>query len=155
MRISLFYSKVLFSVLLAGCQTLSWAVDDKAVEETARRTSRSASDILFALERCDRDESTINACSEYHLVEADQLLNAAYTNLLTKMRGTTSYAPLVKAQMEWIRFRDLDCEYYASSLVGGTMHGQWVMNCQRERTVARTRQIESYLRCEANGCPGN
>lgn len=147
--------KFVLSALLMSYQALSLAADNQAVEETARRTYTTAQDILSALKRCDADQSTLNLCAEYRFVEADLVLNDTYSALMRKMHGTASSEPLVRAQRAWIRFRDLDCEYQASSLQGGTMHAQWVLDCQRDRTVARTMQIESYLHCEANGCPGN
>ncbi len=128
--------------------------DDKAIKETARRTSRAESEVRLSLGGCDRDQSSISTCAEYEFVKADQRLNRLYREQLARVKGTTSERPLVLAQKAWVRFRDLDCDYQASVIVGGSMHGQWVLDCMRDRTVERTTHIESFLNCTANGCPG-
>jgi uncharacterized protein YecT (DUF1311 family) len=145
----------LFLMLFLACgHAFAATMDDRAIKETARKTYRSESDVRSALRECDKDQSTVNTCAEFAYVQVDQELNERYRAQLARVRGTSSEKPFVTAQKAWLQFRDLDCKYQASVIEGGTMHGQWVLDCMRQRAIERTKHIESFLNCNDNGCPG-
>lgn len=62
--------------------------------------------------RCLQDGTSHDSlrCEEDKLNESEQHLNAAYTQLLTHLKGSPARDGLIRAQRAWIEFRDLDCD---------------------------------------------
>jgi uncharacterized protein YecT (DUF1311 family) len=93
----------------------------------------------------------MNAClaSEYSLV--DEQLNEKYKRLIQVLENGSS---LKKAQVAWLHFRDLTCEY-ASSGIGrdGSLYSFAQSACLIDLTEKRIRDLDQYLEWNCNGCP--
>jgi uncharacterized protein YecT (DUF1311 family) len=102
--------------------------------------------------RCSRGgQQQMNAClaSEYSVVDAQ--LNEKYKRLIQVLEDGSS---LEKAQVAWLHFRDLTCEY-ASSGIGrdGSLYSFAQSACLIDLTAKRIRDLDQYLEWNCNGCP--
>ena len=149
------FLRLLFTLLLSVGSAYGASVEDRAISETAQRTNYTVSEVRETLKSCDRDERSLSLCAEHSFVLEDEKLKERYRDQLARVRGSSFEKPFISAQQAWVRFRDLDCEYEASGVEGGSMHGQWVLNCKRERTIERIRNMDAFLNCTDNGCPSN
>ena len=93
----------------------------------------------------------MNAClaSEYSVV--DEQLNEKYKRLIQVLEDGSS---LKKAQVAWLHFRDLTCEY-SSSGIGrdGSLYSFAQSACLIDLTEKRIRDLDQYLEWNCNGCP--
>lgn len=144
------------ALLIIFCISCCANASDSAVTETARRLGYTVAELQEFLKNCDRDQYSMNMCAVYKFVAEDIKLNKLYERQLALLKEDTDEAEsLKKAQKSWVRFRDLDCEYIASGAGGGSIGIMLIQNCKRERTIERIRHIESYLKCNSPGCPGD
>jgi len=61
---------------------------------------------------------------------------------------------LKRSQLEWIKFRDKDCEYRQGPQdLRGSMDQQILYDCMSLHTERRIEDLKSYVSCRENGCP--
>lgn len=102
--------------------------------------------------RCsDGGQQQMNAClaSEYSV--SDRQLNKKYKRLIEVLEDSSS---LKKAQVAWLRFRDLTCEYENSGIgQEGSLYPFAQDACLIDLTEKRIRDLDQYLEWDCNGCP--
>ena len=102
--------------------------------------------------RCsDGGQQQMNAClaSEYSVT--DRLLSEKYRRLIGVLEDNSS---LKKAQVAWLRFRDLTCEYENSGIGrDGSLCSFAQSACLIDLTEKRIRDLDQYLEWNCNGCP--
>lgn len=76
--------------------------------------------------------------------KADKELNKVYAELVATL-SETHKEKLVKAQREWIRFRDLDCDFAMSEYEGGSMQPLVHLSCMTEKTETRIAELKAYM----------
>lgn len=131
--------------------------DDAMISAIAKKSNSTKAEVKALLETgCDSGITPyMRQCSGYHALAADIKLNSVYQQLRKKLQGTRGGEKLPKAQRLWIAFRDANCVFDASSWEGGSGHGVTLNACEASMTEQRTKELEEYLRCDLNGCPGS
>lgn len=96
-------------------------------------------------------QQQMNAClaSEYSIV--DKRLNEKYKRLIRSLEDDST---LKKAQLAWLQFRDLECDY-SNSGIGreGSLYSFAQSACLIDLTEKRNRDLDRYLEWNCNGCP--
>jgi uncharacterized protein YecT (DUF1311 family) len=75
--------------------------------------------------------------------QADKEMNRIY-KLATAACDSAGKERLKKAQLAWIKYRDLCCEAEASIYEGGSMYGLAYANCMAGVTKERTDRLRVY-----------
>jgi uncharacterized protein YecT (DUF1311 family) len=75
--------------------------------------------------------------------QADVEMNRIY-KLATATCDSAGKEKLKKAQLAWIKYRDLCCEAEASIYEGGSMYGLAYTNCMTDLTKERTGRLKVY-----------
>jgi uncharacterized protein YecT (DUF1311 family) len=89
-------------------------------------------------------QSEMNACEGQRWKTADRALNRTYQTLLPKL-SSSRRQQLRTAQLNWISFRDRECEFAGSAFEGGSMQPLIVAGCQANLTNQRTAELNAYL----------
>jgi uncharacterized protein YecT (DUF1311 family) len=75
--------------------------------------------------------------------QADTDMNRIY-KLANSTCDSSGRERLKKAQLAWIKYRNLCCEAEASIYKGGTMYGLVYTNCMTDLTRERLRRLKVY-----------
>lgn len=91
---------------------------------------------------CTTQATTVEMviCSDWHLTQADALLNQTYGELQSDMDDAGNVL-LRDAQRAWITFRDAECSRVADSARGGTLSRILEVSCRQYFTAVRARQL--------------
>lgn len=98
----------------------------------------------------------LDQCAAADLQAADATLNAAYQQILGRLRGDPETTQLLRAaQRAWLGFRDSECAFAASAATQGSIYPMLVASCRAGLTRQRAEQLGSYLHCAEGdmGCP--
>ncbi|XGV98332.1 MAG: lysozyme inhibitor LprI family protein [Leptolyngbya sp. BL-A-14] len=88
-------------------------------------------------------QTDMNICSGMSYETADRALNRTYQALLPKLSASRRQK-LADAQLQWIKFRDTECDFYGSEAEGGTMQPMLVAGCKDQITQQRTADFTAY-----------
>ena len=102
------------------------------------------------------DQTSLNLCAGRAYSEADQRLNELYRDLKARLKGDPNrLGHLTSAQRAWIGFRDLECEFRASAVQGGSAQPMVKADCLRDLTERRIEALRAYANCPEGdlGCP--
>lgn len=99
-------------------------------------------------------QMAMDACAAQAYGKADAALNAVYKAIMRRLKSDNATTQLlVKAQRDWLVFRDAECDFVVGSgTTGGTINAMIVTACRTDLTRSRTEQLKPYLRC-AEGDP--
>ena len=89
----------------------------------------------------------MNECLAKEYVESDRRMNATYKRL---QRELLDPAPLKRAQIAWLRFRDLHCEFHAPKNEEGSLAPYSRNACLIDLTEKRSLDFGEIKPC--NGC---
>ncbi|GAA5445163.1 hypothetical protein Misp06_03360 [Microbulbifer sp. NBRC 101763] len=95
--------------------------------------------------------SAIEHCYTELYGKSDKSLNKEYSEVIQYLNGIDDKVHknrLVNAQRTWIKFRDLDCEFYSDK------QPIRLNKCLSERTIQRLKEIEIFNTNYAMGCNG-
>ena len=98
----------------------------------------------------------LDECAGKSFEAADKALNATYKEVMDRLGGDQDGRKLlVAAQKDWLAFRDGECEFEASSSIGGSIHPMVVAQCQTTLTQVRTHRLRQLLDCKEGdvACP--
>jgi len=98
----------------------------------------------------------MNACAAADFQAADGQLNAAYKDIMSRLRGQEDVRKqLVASEQAWIRFRDAECSFVANTVTGGSIYSIIVTGCRTTLTMDRLKQFRGYLGCKEGdlSCP--
>ena len=90
-------------------------------------------------------QTTMNICANLQYREADRQLNQIYQQVRKEITGSVQEQKLIKAQLSWIEFRDLDCDYVAEAYRGGSIQPLIYYSCLTSLTEERIQHLESNL----------
>jgi uncharacterized protein YecT (DUF1311 family) len=93
------------------------------------------------------NQADMNQCAGADYLKADAQLNKTYKEVVGKA-STAQKLQLKEAQNAWIKFRDIDCKFQSSGVEGGSMYSMVVSGCLAEKTVSRTKELNSLLHCK-------
>jgi uncharacterized protein YecT (DUF1311 family) len=116
----------------------------------------AAAPAALAYECEDQTQSGLNACAEAAYRKADAALNNVYKQIVRRLKDDAPTAKLlVMAQKAWIDYRDAECEFSSSGVIGGSLYPMTLAICQEAMTTRRTRELGEYLKCGEGdaGCP--
>lgn len=100
--------------------------------------------LCFSTQMHAQSQSEMNMQALKSYEEADAELNKVYKELVALL-DSKEKALLVKAQREWIKFRDADCVFVANDFEGGSMQPLIYSTCLESNTKQRTAQLKSIL----------
>jgi uncharacterized protein YecT (DUF1311 family) len=100
---------------------------------------------------CEQAGSQYEAtqCAGREYKQADAELNKVYQQVL-KQEDKDGQARLKTAQLNWLKFRDTECEYEAGDYIGGTMRPMVAAFCLAAVTNERTKQLKEILQAKAD-----
>ncbi len=110
----------------------------------------AASTFSFAEENCgDKTNQTdMNICSGQQYSQADDELNKVYKEIEGRLKDHADTKKLlVAAQRGWVGFRDAECAFSSSTVLGGTAYPFVSNTCLAEMTKTRTNELKGYLQC--------
>jgi uncharacterized protein YecT (DUF1311 family) len=88
-------------------------------------------------------------CEKKSSVSSDEKLNRVYRKVLSKLKGSTDETKLlVKAQRQWIAFRDAQCELEGFASNGGSAQSTIVAGCVDRFASQRAEYLFSLLTCK-------
>ena len=87
-------------------------------------------------------EMNQTAKKDFELVDAE--LNKVYKEVI-KLLSEKENQLLIKAQRDWIKFRDSHCEFEANEYEGGSIQPLIYSSCLTERTKDRIKDLKSIL----------
>ncbi|MFP5076905.1 lysozyme inhibitor LprI family protein [Rhizobium sp. YIM 134829] len=102
-------------------------------------------------------QADMTICARQDYGEADQALNTAYRNAMTRAiamdkdladlgEGMTGAAEALRAaQRAWIPYRDGQCALVGFSARGGSMEPMLVAQCLADLSRARTKELDAAL----------
>lgn len=88
----------------------------------------------------------INRCADLEYQAVDLKLNQVYQQLRANINNSYEEKQLINAQLAWLKFRDLNCEYAADKYKGGSIQPFIYSSCLTQLTKERVRHLESYLK---------
>lgn len=104
---------------------------------------------LPAKEKNDCSKATsqteLNICAEQQFRTADGKLNAVYKQVLAKLSQKSKQA-LIKAQREWVQFRDDNALAFAGQYEGGSMQPMVSLDAKTVTTRSRTDELQKLLK---------
>jgi len=117
------------------------------------------STFAFAQDKCYHDAMTqaaMNECAGASLKKSDKKLNELYTQIEARLKDDANTEKLlVRAQRDWTKFRDAECNFQTSQAAGGSMLPMLIAQCMDGLTQSRLKAFEGYLKCEEGdmSCP--
>ncbi|MGB3296426.1 MAG: lysozyme inhibitor LprI family protein [Phormidesmis sp.] len=85
-------------------------------------------------------QSAMNLCAQQNYAQVDADLNEAYRALKAVLPDGGEEA-LTTAEIAWLQFRDLDCDFERNAFASGSMAPLTYNTCLSERTSARTDEL--------------
>ena len=110
----------------------------------------------FAANCPDQTQTGLNACANDAFKRADDQLNQDYKEITRRLSGDKAKASLlVQSQKSWIAWRDAECEFASSAVVGGSVYPMIHAMCLEAQTRQRDAALQSYLKCPEGdlACP--
>ncbi len=91
---------------------------------------------------CDNPQTqqAMNRCAQQSYVQADAELNQVYQAVKAQQPSSGQQA-LTSAEVAWLSFRDLDCEFERSQFEGGSMAPMIYSGCLNAQTRTRTAEL--------------
>jgi uncharacterized protein YecT (DUF1311 family) len=90
-------------------------------------------------------QAELNQCAELSAKRADRELNQVYQQVLKKQTPELS-SLLVKAEEDWIKYRDASCTFSRQRFAGGSAAPMVHGFCIARLTKQRTEELEGYLK---------
>ncbi len=99
------------------------------------------------------DTLQVYECLQKQDVRVEQMLNATYNSLLTRMRAEseTRANALRDYERAWIKTRDLKCKYALSSSDGGEQQGLGEIQCRINESFKQQIELEQISTAETRG----
>ena len=143
---NIFSKKMNFKLVLLAI--IMGIVTPAMVEIFAQRPVATQSRVrIKQKENCDNPltQTTMNVCANLEYQEVDRRLNQIYQQVRTEITNSVQEQKLIKAQLSWIEFRDLDCDYVAEAYRGGSIQPLIYYSCLTFLTEERIQHLESNL----------
>lgn len=95
-------------------------------------------------DNCDNPltQTTMNICANLEYQEVDAKLNEIYQQVKREITNDVQEQKLIKVQLSWIEFRDLNCDYVADAYRGGSIQPLIYYSCLTSLTEERIQHLE-------------
>jgi uncharacterized protein YecT (DUF1311 family) len=113
-----------------------------------------SADAFAANCRYPKSQSEMTACAGQEYALLDKKLNEAYSQYRSHL-SESQKNQLKDAQLAWIRYRDLSCDFESSAVEGGSAYQMVRYGCLAEKTKGRLQEITRLLNCKEGemSCP--
>lgn len=100
------------------------------------------------LNRCANmaNQMALNQCAANILKQDNDKIGRVYQVYMNKL-NSTNQAKLKDAQIQWIKFKEKDCAFEASSVKGGSMYPYVLSSCLVDRTEKRISELQNMSDC--------
>ncbi len=88
-------------------------------------------------------QAEINFCANEEFAEVDAELNCVYNRVIGNLSETRREL-LIDAQLDWIDYRDAQCELAGSAVAGGALQPLYISTCKTTLTEVRTAELSAY-----------
>ena len=92
-----------------------------------------------------KTQMEMNQCSYLDYQKADKALNKFYNQYRATLTSEGK-EQLKKAQLAWVKFRDLDCQYEADLYKGGSIVPLILNGCYTVKTEQRIKDVKQLLK---------
>ena len=102
------------------------------------------------------DQATLNQCADAAFRTSDAELNALYQQIQQRLQAEAGTGKLLTAaQRAWVGFRDAECRFSASGVLGGSIYPTIYSGCADQLTQKRIKDFKAYLSCQDGdmSCP--
>ena len=89
----------------------------------------------------------LNRCADQDFRKADAVLSLVYAKLKAQTTDPRSLRRLIAAQKAWLAYRDRACDFETENSIGGSIRPMEMAECYREKTVARSAELQKQLDC--------
>jgi uncharacterized protein YecT (DUF1311 family) len=93
-------------------------------------------------------QTEMNQTAYNNFKKADAELNKVYKKVM-KILNEKEKQLMIKAQKDWLKFRDSHCKFEIEQYDGGSIQPLIQSTCLTERTKARIRDLKAILNDEA------
>lgn len=112
----------------------------------------------FGADECadPEDQATLNQCAGKSFKASDGELNVLYKRIEKRLNDDADKTKLmVAAQRAWLAFRDAECDFSSSGVIGGTLYPLAVTQCRDALTKERIKTFKAWLNCSEGdlSCP--
>jgi len=128
-------------------QTLAIA-SDKTDSQPKSASDNSPSDAISAQatpidSECDSPQTQLymNLCAEQAYKRTDAILNQTYRRIQTQLSDSGKQS-LTEAELAWINFRDLECDFSRDQFEGGSIAPLIYHSCLASYTEQRTGELQ-------------
>lgn len=121
--------------------------DEDVVQEMARRTRLSSSEIRRNYDACDSGVTlAMKICGGYRLTEQELRLKNVYKKVQAKAKEAGHEASLAKAEKAWLAYRNAACAFEGKmGAGGGTAEGLYALSCREDLTKQRAERLEASI----------
>ena len=113
-----------------------------------------ASGAAHAADCTSSQTAAMTACAADEFKKADAQLNQSYNDYRARL-SPVQKGQLKDAQLAWVKFRDLTCDFESSGVEGGSAYPMIRFYCLAEKTGVRLKEIQALKNCEEGdlSCP--
>jgi uncharacterized protein YecT (DUF1311 family) len=99
-------------------------------------------------------QTDMNTCASLELDRETKKINLTYNQFRSTLNPTQKQK-IKEVQLAWIKFKDLACQFEASSLEGGSADAMVLNGCLAEKTRQRHQELRALKDCEEGdlSCP--
>jgi uncharacterized protein YecT (DUF1311 family) len=90
-------------------------------------------------------QAEMNQTAAQRYFKADAELNKVYKTLMSKL-DEKGKSLLIKAENEWIKYRDSHCKFEASFYEGGSMQPMIYSSCLESETINRIKELKEAIK---------
>ena len=97
---------------------------------------------------CTNPQTTFDMrnCAGKSFQESDEKLNRVYKNLMQRIEDTGEKSALKSAQLDWLKYRDSNCEFESFQNRGGTIYPVVYETCRARMTDNRTKELQDRIK---------
>lgn len=131
----------------------------KEIQNTSKKLENAESEYKNCLDKAD-NESSMQSCASSALSETNKLTYDAYSTLIARValeiadiennneldikNYKTIRSATISSQKAWQNYRDLNCSWQGTTMIGGSGEHTIVMGCSVDMTVERTKALVNY-----------
>lgn len=99
----------------------------------------------FANCKSPQTQMEMNECTAAELAQTTREIGKTYQQLLAAL-NPDQRARVRAVQLQWIKFKDLNCEFESSYMEGGSAQPMLRDSCLAEATRSRNKELKEWLK---------
>ena len=127
------------AAVLIGTLTLFWSAGSSAADDADK-----SKDYVACMDKAGGVTLEMLNCIGDEMNRQDARLNENYKGLLSKLAKKRK-GELQEAQRTWIKFRELNCNFYRSAYEGGSLAQVAVNDCVLDATTDRASELKRLM----------